>query len=181
MPNKKVTNPYQQIVDFVRASRLKEALDILHSLCKAPADFSEVEKIRQTYHYMSEYMLADVPDQHRNQLYASIKENIYALCDRLRRERIAVDNSALYYSTLRFHTLQDNSLDNALNRYQDAFAKFTLCKESMGIEAEPTLQCLKEKEEALNSVFDIIRTSGPLDTSITSRLSSSLESEENPF
>lgn len=181
MPNKKITNPYQQIVDFVRASRIKEALDILSSLCKTPTDFSEVEKIRQTYRYMSEYMLADVPDQHRNQLYASIKEDIYALCDRLRRERVAVDNPALYYSTLRFHTLQDNSLDNALNRYHDTFAKFTLCKESMGNEAEATLQCLKEKEEALDSVFDLIWTAGMVDTSLKSRLSSILNSEENSF
>ncbi|MDE5878360.1 MAG: tetratricopeptide repeat protein [Muribaculaceae bacterium] len=181
MPNKKITNPYQQIVDFVRASRLKEALDISYSLCKTPADFSEVEKLRQTYRYMSEYMLAGIPDQHRNRLYASIKEDIYALCDRLRRERIAVDNSALYYSTLRFHTLQDNSLDNALNRYLDTFAKFTLCKESMGSEAEATLQCLKEKEEALDSVFDIIWTAGPLNNSQTTRLSSILDSGENSF
>ncbi|MDE6843894.1 MAG: hypothetical protein K2J24_10260, partial [Muribaculaceae bacterium] len=181
MPNNKTNNPYQQIVDFVRASRLKEALDVLHSLCKSPADFSEVDRLRQTYRYMSEYMLAGVPDEHRNQLYSSIKEDIYALCDRLRRDRVAVDNSSLYYSTLRFHTVQDNSLDNALDRYRDTFAKFTLCNESLGSTSEATLQCLREKEEALDSVFDLLWTAGPLNASITSRLSNILSSDEFSF
>lgn len=181
MPNKNVTNPYQQIVDLVRASRLKEALDISYSLCKSPADFSEVEKLQQTYKYMSEYMLAGVPDQHRSQLYSSIKEDIYALCDRLRRERIIPDRSSLYYSTLRFNNLQNNSIEAALNRYNEIFAKFILCKESMGSDAEATIQCLKDKEEALDTVFDLVWTSGALNSSIASRLSDILADNEASF
>lgn len=79
----------------------------------------QLNRLRQSYSYMTQYALDGINDPQRQEVYDSIVNGITDLLTLLNREVKLMDDPSLYYSTLRYHrSLPDVSVTSLVERYR---------------------------------------------------------------
>lgn len=108
---------HTEIADLLRGERMTEALERMKLLADEAADWnlrSELENMAETYNRMLEFMLQNMVDPCRDQMYLNLQDKGLILNDRLYRAVNLLIGNALYYRTLREqlkHSNQRNLYD----------------------------------------------------------------------
>ncbi|MDE6093611.1 MAG: hypothetical protein K2F61_02380, partial [Muribaculaceae bacterium] len=101
-----------------------EAFSNLHALTEAAMQWDLTEKandLERTYRYLLQYAMAGTDDPSRRETLQEIAEGIMSVVDQCTR-RARIDNNAteLYYNTLRYERLQNDTIASLIEQYKTA-------------------------------------------------------------
>lgn len=171
MQNNNTPNPYQAIADALKGGRINRAIQLLEPLCAAPDDFDALDQYRQTYRLMSDFMLSGHPDADRLRVYSRLRDDLFTLSDKLRRQQSMPSDYRLYYASARTLSLRGETLDRLLADYSEAEAAASMCVSAVGLEDPQSASLLAQAEQRLDNVFEFLWSSGPLSSTTAKRLS----------
>jgi tetratricopeptide (TPR) repeat protein len=161
---------------LLRERRLLQALDAIKPLVDALADWhlsDRLEALRSNYAMMLRYMNASA-DPQRGAIHRRFIADAYALADIAADRLEGAQSASQYFSKRRLYTSGSDSLVQAADRLAHAADNLSLGAAS----GQAQLQRLRRnEEEALQGLFDAVRTSLPLSTDEAERLVSVMSSE----
>ena len=135
---------------------LSGAFAILSTLVKEKNDYrlsDELERQRQNYRYLTDYMLSGAEDKSRFDVYSDIIEHLRRLSDRIARDTIALDSPDIYSETVRTGRLSSDTLATLLAEYSSAFTEYSLA-ESAGNDLRETHSRLEDLHTRIfNSIW----------------------------
>ena len=86
MKKEEIEEQYKQVVDLLNEHRLKEALELLHTMsqsCGAYQLQEELLEVQTSYGYMLQYMQQGMNDPERDALYHDLLTKSYGLADQV--------------------------------------------------------------------------------------------------
>lgn len=168
--------------------RLNEAFDYIENSLAATKDVAaaaglraEIERLRQSYRYMSQYMLDGLPDPGRQEQYEDITEGLRSVGEHLRRLNELPERPTLYYNVAR--TLAYNpaaeSLPELLARYRELTGKIALAPLTEDASAAVTNLTAKA-EQTLTNIFNRLWVTFPMSAAEAEAVSGALADEAFP-
>ncbi len=89
------------ICEHISRGRILSALaklDMIAGAMQDTASKDEISKIRETYHWMLEYMSQGIADPERMKVYANIKSRCYQIADALKEAKNTIDSHDFVYT-----------------------------------------------------------------------------------
>lgn len=117
----------------IKRGRLHDAFATIRLLSERQMSWEltdEFNRREQIYRYMLDYALDWADDPHRDSLYDGIINSLLVDFDRITRNAAKVDNSRLYYSTLR--TIGSDSIKGVINQYRQQLASSDAYSKAIG-------------------------------------------------
>ncbi len=175
----------KRIIKYLEQKRLSEAFAELKYLAEGVMVWeisNEVSQVEDSYKMMLNYAMQGVEDPARKTLYNEIINNIFFLLDRVVRQRLSLEESTLYYSTLRYEQMQQNdSIIKLIESYKEVVDKTSLYNL---LTSEPTTidstKIIKEKEQIERRIFNRVWITFPLNSEDEESLKSVLTSNLFP-
>jgi len=158
MQKQDILNKCGEVSLRLDSSDLSGAFGLLSEIIKEKNSYrlsDELEQQRQTYRYLTDYLLAGSEDSTRFDVYEKIIERLRLIADRITRDTIATDSSDIYSETVRTQRLSASSLSDLLQEYSSAYTEFTLA-EAAGNE---TAEIHRRLEDLHNRIFNTVWTS----------------------
>lgn len=170
-----------KIENYVAQKRLRDAFGLLRHYSASLGDWritDRIDHLEQSYSMMLRYAIDGVDDPSRDEIYSSIVRGIFEILDLVTRNTSRQKSPAIYFSTLRYEDLQDDTLKSLVDRYLAMLSKLSLYNIAAGNAAEAT--GVKEKEELERRIFNRIWIAYPLSSDDAAVVSSILSGEEVP-
>lgn len=158
MEQKKVTDTYKNIEKLISANRVNKAIKEIRQLSTDRQTMfvnDELSQIEEIYKYMFHYLLEGVQDDSREGILSEIKERLYSLNDKIKREIDKKESTDYYYEILRINSYRQEQVNDILNRYGNIVSELSLA-EAAGLESG---ELRKSKEETLKLLFNVLFTS----------------------
>lgn len=158
MTNNRIDIMHSTAIDMLKSYHLLEGIDIISDMAKqtnAMKEYDKIERIRETYQYMTKYMAEGSIDPGREKLHKDIIENLHTLADSILRLSRSVSDSDYYSSELRLINLRKESFTALLTQYSALNAEFELAQ----LAEAKDIALVKRKDEILERLFSIIYTS----------------------
>lgn len=170
-----------KIENYVAQKRLRDAFGLLRHYSASLGDWritDRIDHLEQSYSMMLRYAIDGVDDPSRDEIYSSIVRGIFEILDLVTRNTSRQKSPAIYFSTLRYEDLQDDTLKSLVDRYLAMLSKLSLYNIAAGNAAGAT--GMKEKEELERRIFNRIWIAYPLSSDDAAVVSSILSGEEVP-
>ena len=93
--------------------RLRDAFGLLRSYSASLGDWritDRIDHLEQSYSMMLRYAVEGVDDPSRDEIYHSIVRGIFEILDRVSRELRRPKSPEIYFNTLRYESMQSDSL-----------------------------------------------------------------------
>lgn len=168
MVRKKIIDQKNRVINFLGQKRLRDAfLELKHLSDGAMAwEISdEVNRLEESYRLMLNYAIQGADDPARDTLYNNIIKEVYVLLDRAVRQRLSVEESSLYYNTMRYEQMQHDSIAMLMDEYvcvTEGLSLYNIITTEEKSQQSHTE--LKEKERLERRIFNKIWVSFPLKT-----------------
>lgn len=155
MQKKEILDRCKEVDNLLESNNIASSFEILQDLAKTSSEYrisDELERLRQTYSYMGQYMLDGITDLSREKVYQDILEDLRSITDIFRRNIITRESSDYYSETLRYQNLAGQDLEKLLEQYQSAYSEYTLA-----LAAENDITDISRRLEELYSlIFNLI-------------------------
>ena len=120
MDKKVLKERIEEIKTLVRQNRFVAALTQLMGLIGIFQGVwrlrEKLEVIETEYNYLKQYALDGVEDPSRNSMYETIRERIIEIADEIERKALSINDSTLYFNTLRYEELNsDDSIKKLID------------------------------------------------------------------
>ena len=151
------------------SGRLNEAFEYIDNFLTASPDAtavaplrSELERLRESYGFMSRYMLDGLPDPGRSEQYEDVAEGLRSIGERVQRMTRMADHPSLYYNVARMHrhTSQSVELAELMATFRETSSRLAMAP--LTEDAAKATERLTDKSElTLRRLFEVIWTSHP--------------------
>ena len=176
MQNKEIIDKCKEASNLLDSYNIAGSLDLLDRIVKDRHDYKaadELNRLRETFKYMAEYMVSGFEDNSRENVYNEIIESLRSLLDRITRDVIAIDSSDAYSETLRYLNLTNVNIEDLFSKYSSALSELQLAEA-----ADNDTQELTKRIEGLHeTIFSTIWVSLG-DKRLSERVSSSVISQK---
>ncbi|MDE7401993.1 MAG: tetratricopeptide repeat protein [Muribaculaceae bacterium] len=155
---KTIETQHKEVTKAVSERRLNRAAHIVDEMLVSNnllAERERLAKTRETYRYLSDFMMSGANDPGRAGVISDIGNTLLSLADIAMRAERAKDDSGYYYSTLRFNTLRGERVSDILNQYNSKMAELGLHDAS----DNNSISIRKECESLLERLFNTLYTS----------------------
>lgn len=171
-----------KIENYVMQKRLRDAFGLLRSYSASLGDWritDRIDHLEQSYSMMLRYAVEGVDDPSRDEIYHSIVRGIFEILDRVSRELRRPKSPEIYFNTLRYESMQSDSLKSLSDRYVALLSDLSLYNIAAGnAKADAGV---KEKEETERRLFNRLWVSYPLSADDAAVVSSLMSGDEIPL
>ncbi len=153
-------SPLKSVVRDVEQLRLKRAFNTLESQInaqRATGELKELNRMRETYRLMVQYLSTGAPDPSREEMTDTLRRDILAMADRLEFGRLVSDSPGSYYSTARVLNHRGTSLTSLIADYDKAWLLYSTVKCADSYEPDIT----RQYEDALQELFRAVMSAPP--------------------
>ncbi len=177
-------NKYQQkIYALLEKNEVFKALLELAQLIEATANYQLQEKFNQvktSYHYMLQYVAEGAADPQREEIFADIINSTYDLTDRCVFLLSSNRSYELFYT--RTATMQQMSVDDLIERYQNARKRYTLLQsvEVRQQNATAIKAMLQECERLETEIFNKTWCTFPFSPHIATSIKALIDDDSTP-
>ncbi len=171
MSEQSISQIYKKTITDIEEKRLLYALDSLKKLIGAAAEWelqAELETLADSYTSLLSYMGQGIADKERDTFYCQFLRKAYILAVRGYRAEKSKERLTVYYATLNDSVKQGISIAGTLERIGLSERQFLLLKTTEQKNGEK--QRTEEKEKLIETLFNLIWTSGFLSADETSLL-----------
>ena len=121
MKNNKILNQKSRIEEFISQKRLRDAFVELKHMSEGAMAWEitdEINRLEEAYKLMLTYAKQGADDPSRSSLYDNIVNDMHLILDRVVRQRLAQEESSLYFNSLRTEKMRQSvSLESMLSDY----------------------------------------------------------------
>lgn len=121
MKNNKILNQKSRIEEFISQKRLRDAFVELKHMSDGAMAWEitdEINRLEEAYKLMLTYAKQGADDPSRSSLYDNIVNDMHLILDRVVRQRLAQEESSLYFNSLRTEKMRQSvSLESMLSDY----------------------------------------------------------------
>lgn len=121
MKNNKIFNQKSRIEEFISQKRLRDAFVELKHMSDGAMAWEitdEINRLEEAYKLMLTYAKQGADDPSRSSLYDNIVNDMHLILDRVVRQRLAQEESSLYFNSLRTEKMRQSvSLESMLSDY----------------------------------------------------------------
>lgn len=159
----------KQIEAYLAEHRIFDALDALANCTRATMLFEltdRVEKLRQTYRYMLQYLTQGIDDPGRERLLADIYVGAYSVLDLFDVEVSSRETPTLYYNIRRFNRQQgcSNTVAVLIDRWQKVRRQASSMSALFAEASQRGTSTATTVETVETELFNAVWTSFPLDS-----------------
>lgn len=149
--------------DSIRQGSLGKAIEAVGNMAAAidapVALRDELQRISSDYGLLKRYALDGADDPRRGDVMRSLTESLRQLAARMERERLTADSPTLYFSTLRYESMQsDSSISGLVSALVKVTSKISLAM--LGGHADAA--AAREREEMAGRLFRLVWVTHPL-------------------
>jgi tetratricopeptide (TPR) repeat protein len=159
-------NISQDIERFLSARRLSPAFDLLDNALASDSALwkikADIERLRESYAFMTRYALDGMPDPARPELYDELVASVRSLTDMINRQTRVADASTLYFNTLRAVQLQrEENLSSLVAQYRRVNDRLSLSVLAENVE-KAQRELTYQAEDLEKRLFNVLWTLYPL-------------------
>lgn len=122
---------------------------------KTTEEKRELERIRETYSLMSQFLTTGAPDPSRADMTSALRRDILAMADRLDFARLAADSAGSYYSTARVLAHRNQRLPELIAAYDKAWLLYSSATSDGSFEPDLAVQYEETLQELFRAVMAI--------------------------
>ncbi|MCR4765202.1 MAG: hypothetical protein K5856_03395 [Bacteroidaceae bacterium] len=151
-----IEGQYKEVIGWLEAHKLKDALTLLATMAQSCGDYilqQELDGVQTSHNFMLQYMEQGIADPERATLYNELLVHSYTLADQIMICLMDESSYSLYHSTrkrLKRHPVQTSlpAILNTLESFNDSISLYELLQDKAKL-----LSDLKIHEEALKDMF----------------------------
>lgn len=155
MQKKEIIAKCKEVESLLSAYNIISSFNILSSLIEERKDYllqDELNRLRQTYRYMTEFLINGGMDPDRETVYADLIEDVRSICDRLVRDVESVDSPDSYSEALRYHRLSGKNINDLIDHFSAVSSEFSLAEAA----GHGLSEISKRLEEIQSEIFNTI-------------------------
>lgn len=168
----------QQVKTYIDNYQITKAISTLSEIALGLNKYEitdRLNRLRETYDYMSRYLMLGVPDATREDVFIGIVKDLNVIIDLLVREQRAEESSDAYSSTLRVVRLRSSSLEDVLAELASVDASISLAVTAGG----DCMSLNAKRDSLLKDLFEIIWVSFD-DKQVVETIRKYMEQEDAP-
>ena len=155
MEIKKIIKESESIKALIKDKRLFDVFERMHTLCQAINKWQlldDLKRLEDTYKYMIHYWSEGFNDEHRDEMFENLKEDLYRLTDAIEFELRLTDDYSIFFEQRRIFNSSPKSLTTLLSDYYSIKNKYDVMIES----SEYNKSVAENMESVINGIFNYV-------------------------